>query len=243
MWSFDGSALISRIGPGMLWYIAFLFSTTLHEASHAFAAFRLGDRTAYDRGQLTLNPVALMRREPLGTIVVPLVSFMLGGWMIGWASVVYNRQWAYDNPRSSAVMSVAGPAANLLLALIAAFAIRLGMLAGVFTPSETIDVTHVIDAVGGGFLDVVVSVISVFFSLNLLLCAFNLLPVPPLDGSGIIPLFLSKERAQKYLQLVVHNPSLTFLGIFVAWKIFDIVYDPLHLACINLLFFPDAHYR
>ena len=93
---------MEKLAEGLLWYVAFLFSTTLHEASHAFAAFRLGDRTAYEGGQVTLDPIPHMRREPIGTIVVPLLSFLLGGWMIGWASTPYNRNWAEQAPKRAA---------------------------------------------------------------------------------------------------------------------------------------------
>ena len=233
---------VEKFADGLLWYVAFLFSTTLHEASHAFAAFRLGDRTAYEGGQLTLDPIPHMRREPVGTIVVPILSFLIGGWMIGWASVPYDPQWAYDNPRSSAKMSAAGPAANLLLAVLAALAIRLGIMWGLFFPPDSIDYAHVIDATRGGTLATVAAFINVLFSLNLLLFIFNLLPVPPLDGSGIIPMFLRDDRAKKYLDLV-RNPSFSLLGIVVAWNVFDYVYSPLHLAFINLLFFGEASYH
>lgn len=233
---------MDKLADGLLWYVAFLFSTTLHEASHAFAAFRLGDRTAYEGGQLTLNPIPHIRREPFGTVVVPVVSFLLGGWMIGWASVPYDPQWAYDNPRSSAKMSAAGPAANLLLALLAALAIRLGMMWGLFFPPDSIDYAHVIGATREGTLTTVAAFINVLFSLNLLLFIFNLLPIPPLDGSGVVPIFLREDRARKYLTLV-RNPSFSFLGIVVAWNIFGYVYHPLHLGVINLLFLGEAHYQ
>jgi len=231
---------MEKLIEGGLWYFAFLISTTLHEASHAFFAFRLGDHTAYEGGQLTLDPVPHIRREPLGMVVVPLVSFLLGGWMIGWASVPYDPRWAYENPQASAKMSAAGPAANLLLVLASALFIRLGMLAGVFYPLETIDTLRVIGAQGHFFV-AVAALLNVFLSLNLLLFFFNLLPLPPLDGSGIVPWFLSREQAQSYLELI-HNPSLSFIGIFIAWKLFDIVYSPLHLMFVNLLFYPEVHY-
>ena len=233
---------MDRLADGLLWYVAFLFSTTLHEASHALAAYRLGDRTAYEGGQLTLDPIPHIRREPFGTVVVPIISFLIGGWMIGWASIPYDPQWAYDNPRSSAKMSAAGPAANLLLALLAAVAIRLGMMWGYFFPPDSIDFAHVIGANGGGTLTTVAAFINVMFSLNLLLFIFNLLPLPPLDGSGVVPMFLREDHARKYLTLV-RNPSFSFLGIVVAWNIFDYVYHPLHLAFINLLFLGEAHYQ
>jgi Zn-dependent protease len=234
--------MMEKVAEGLLWYVAFLFSTTLHEASHAFVAWRLGDSTAYEGGQVTLDPIPHIRREPIGTVLVPLVSFALGGWMIGWASVPYDPRWAYENPRSSAKMSAAGPAANLVLALLAALAIRLGIAAGIFNAPDTIDFAHVIESTQAGTLTTVAAFINVFFSLNLLLFIFNLLPLPPLDGSGIIPLFLSKERAQKYLA-VVHSGSFSLIGIMVAWNVFDYIYDPLHLLFINILFYPIAQYH
>ena len=233
---------MEKLAEGLLWYIAFLFSTTLHEASHALAAYKLGDRTAYEGGQLTLDPIPHMRRSPIGTIVVPIVSFLIGGWMVGWASVPYDPHWAYDHPTSSAKMSAAGPAANLLLAILAALAIRIGMIAGVFSPPDTIDYTRVIEATQAGIFTTLATFINVFFSLNLLLFIFNLLPIPPLDGSGMIPLFLSHERAQRYMELI-HNPTYSFIGIFVAWNVFDYIYSPLHLIFINILFYPAAHYQ
>ena len=229
------------LAEGFLWYFAFLFSTTLHEAAHAWVAFRLGDKTAYEGGQLTLDPLPHIKREPVGTIVVPIISFLLGGWMIGWASVPYDPQWAYDNPDSSAKMSAAGPASNLLLTLLAALAIRIGIFAGVFIPPETVDYTHVIVAAQSGVFTTLAAFINVLFSLNLILFTFNLLPLPPLDGSGIVPWFLKKENAQKYFDLV-HNPSFSFIGIIVAWNIFEYLYDPLHLMFINILFWGKAYY-
>lgn len=232
---------MERLVDGLLWYFAFLFSTTLHEASHAFAAYRLGDRTAYEGGQLTLDPLPHMRREPVGMVVIPIISFLLGGWMIGWASVPYNPRWAYDNPHHSAKMSAAGPAANLLLVLVSAVIIRLGMLAGIFYPLESIDHAQVIGAAHGGLFFGLAMFLNVFLSLNLLLFLFNLLPLPPLDGSGILPWFMSREQAQNYLSFI-QNPSFSLVGLLIAWKLFDFIYDPLHLLFINLLFYPAAHY-
>jgi Zn-dependent protease len=232
---------MDKIANGLLWYLAFIFSTTLHEASHAFAAYRLGDDTAYEGGQVTLDPIPHMRREPIGTIVVPIISFILGGWMIGWASTPYNVEWAYNYPRRSAKMSLAGPVSNLLLVLIAALIIRIGIMFGVFDAPERINFTHAVVSTQGGIHSIIAAFLDVFFSLNLLLFLFNLLPIPPLDGSGIVPLFISEERAIKYMEMI-HNPSFSMLGLFVAWNIFDYIYAPFHLAAINLLYLGVAHY-
>jgi Zn-dependent protease len=232
---------MEKLVTGLLWYVAFLFSTVLHEASHAFLAYRLGDRTAYDGGQVTLDPIPHMKREPIGTIVVPMLSFALGGWMIGWASAPYNFGWALTYPRRSAVMALGGPAANLLLLLLSAIIIRLGLNFGLFIPPDYVSFSHIIVSTSDGALATVASFLDVFFSLNLILFMFNLLPIPPLDGSGIAPLFLNTKTAQKYL-LFIRKPAFAFLGLFVAWKLFGAIYEPIHLACVNLLFFAIAHY-
>ena len=114
------------LADGLKWYLVFLVSTSCHEAAHAWSAHRLGDDTAYRGGQVSLNPAAHIKREPFGMVVVPLLSYFFGGWMIGWASAPYNPEWALRYPRRSAVMALAGPAANLILVVLAAVLMRLG---------------------------------------------------------------------------------------------------------------------
>ena len=97
-----------EIGPGLValglaWYAAFLFSTCCHEAAHAWAALRLGDPTAYLGGQVSLDPRPHIVREPIGTVVVPLLTFVLTRqWMMGWASAPYDPAWADRHPRRAA---------------------------------------------------------------------------------------------------------------------------------------------
>src|SRR6187401_878933 len=112
---------------GLLWYLVFLYSTICHEAAHAWTALRLGDDTAYRGGQVSLDPLPHIRREPFGMVVVPLISLLAGGWMIGWASAPYDPRWALQYPRRSALMALAGPAVNMILVLLAALALRAGM--------------------------------------------------------------------------------------------------------------------
>src|SRR5271169_1105799 len=100
-------------------YIVFLFSTTCHEAAHALVAKRGGDSTAALGGQVTLNPIPHIRREPFGMVLVPILSYATSGWMMGWASAPYDPNWQQKHPRRAAWMSLAGPAANFALALIA----------------------------------------------------------------------------------------------------------------------------
>lgn len=224
------------VALGLIWYAVFLFSTTLHEAGHAWAALKLGDPTAYHGGQVTLNPLPHMLREPFGTIVMPLLSFALSGWMMGWASAPYDPLWAARHPRRAAWMSLAGPAANLLLVGVAALAIRLGVRAGYFAAPAAVTFSHAVEPVAaGGALAGLATLLSILFTLNLLLFAFNLLPLPPLDGSGALPLVLSERAAERYLELT-RQPMLAFVGLFAAWKLFGPLFDPLHTLALNLLY-------
>ena len=228
------------VTEGIKWYLAFVFSTTAHEAAHAWTALKLGDDTAHRGGQVTLDPTPHIKREPIGMVVVPLISYALGGWMIGWASAPYDPQWAMRNPRRAATMSLAGPGTNLLIVLAAALLIRLGLTEGYFQPPMSITFSQVVDAQTstGYFLG---SFLSIFFSLNLLLCTFNLLPLPPLDGSGVLMFFVSEEAAEKFMQFM-HHPMLRILGLFIAWKVFAVFFPVIQLFAVNLLY-PGINYQ
>src|SRR3954465_1753413 len=115
------------LATGFLWFVAFLFSTTVHEAMHGLAALRGGDPTAYQGGQVSLSPVPHIRREPIGMLVVPLLTAFTVGWSVGWASTPYDPMWAARHPRRAASMAAAGPAGNLLIAVLAFAALRLGL--------------------------------------------------------------------------------------------------------------------
>jgi Zn-dependent protease len=208
---------------GFIWYVAFLFSTTCHEASHALAAKIGGDQTAALSGQVTLNPVPHIRREPFGMVVVPLLSYLVSQSMIGWASAPYDPLWAQRHPKRAAWMALAGPAANFTLMLLAVAGLRIGSLAGWFTD----------DAAAGrpGFAAVT---LLVFFQLNLLLGTFNLLPVPPLDGSTGIMLFMSERGAQKYLDWLRGN-NFAMVGLLVALLFFRSFYKYVESFAVHLL--------
>ena len=226
---------MDQFAEGLLWYIVFIFSTTCHEAAHAFTALKLGDRTAYEGGQVTLDPLPHIRREPVGTVVFPIISFLMGGWMIGWASAPYDPSWAIRYPKRSALMAFSGPLTNLALVLLACLAIRMGIASDMFYAPDSINFSHVTAAVNGGVWIPLAKLLSIFFSLNLILCVFNLLPLPPLDGSGVVPILLEDTMAREYLNFI-HNPSLMFIGLFLAWQAFGMIFRPVHLFAINLLY-------
>ncbi len=228
------------LATGLKWYLAFLFSTTVHEAAHAWTAYRLGDDTAHRGGQVTLDPTPHIRRAPVGMVVVPLLSYFLGGWMIGWASAPYDPQWAARYPRRAGWMALAGPAANLLLLLAAALLIRLGLAAQVFTAPDAISFSHLVDPAAPGLYLFFAGMLGIFFSLNLLLCVFNLLPLPPLDGSALFMLFLPSAWADK-VQALRRHPGLNFLGLYLSWQLIAVIFRPVHLWAVNLLY-PGSHY-
>lgn len=232
---------MEKLAEGLLWYAVFIFSTVCHEAAHAFAALKLGDKTAYEGGQVTLDPRPHIQREPIGTVVVPIISFLAGGWMFGWASAPYDPYWAMRYPKRSAMMALAGPLANFGLAISAAILIRLGMLFNVFYAPESINFSHVTGAEIGIFATLA-TLLSILFSLNLILGIFNLIPLPPLDGSGVLPLFLDENTARSYMQFVWNSPYM-FFGIFIAWRVFDVIFDPIHLHSINLLYLGVGSYH
>src|SRR5687768_6322198 len=166
---------MNDLGEGLLYFAVFLFSTTLHEAAHAWAAFRGGDPTAYHGGQMSLDPRPHIRREPIGMVVLPLISVLVSGWPLGFASAPFDPRWAERYPNRAAWMALAGPAANLLLVLSAGILINVGVFADVFFAPDSIDFADVTAATAGpqsmwhaaGYL------IGIVFSLNLLLAVFN----------------------------------------------------------------------
>ena len=231
-----------ELADGLVYYVVFLFSTTLHEAAHAWAAQRGGDLTAYHGGQVSLSPVPHIRREPLGMVILPLVSVALTGWPFGFASAPYDPQWAMKYPRRAAWMSLAGPAANLLLVIVAALLLRLGEAAGLFYAPDTITFGEVAGTDAGGLWPAATFMLGVFFSVNLLLMAFNLLPFPPLDGSGAVPLFLSDDRSRRYQHFIWTTPALGWIGLLIAWQVFDQVFQPVFLTAVSLLY-PGVSYH
>jgi Zn-dependent protease len=231
---------MDQLALGLIWYVVLLFSLTLHEASHAWAARRGGDPTAYRGGQVSLDPMPHVRREPFGTVLFPILTFAFSGWMIGWASTPYDPRWADAHPHRAAWMSLAGPAANLLLVIAAGVAIRLGMLADVFEAPTEIGFTQVVLASAGGLPSALATFLSILFTLNLLLLIFNLIPVPPLDGGGALGLLLREESARR-VQALLRRPQLSLMGILVAWLLIGRVFGPVHLLAVNLLF-PEIGY-
>ncbi len=217
-------------------YIVFLFSTTCHEASHALAAKLGGDPTAFHSGQVSLNPVPHIRREPFGMVVVPLLALFTGGALIGWASAPYDPHWQAQHPRRAAWMSLAGPGANFALVLLAAILIHAGLFAGVFQPPLQLNSLHLVESATPGAWEGVARFISVLFSLNLLLGVFNLLPIPPLDGFSAAGLIMPASTAARWNRLGQSLRSYSFLALLLCWQLFERIYWPIFGAGVRLLY-------
>ncbi|ANM28372.1 hypothetical protein ABI59_00115 [Acidobacteria bacterium Mor1] len=221
-----------------LWYVVFLLSLTCHEAGHAFAAYRGGDPTAYLGGQVSLNPIPHVAREPIGTVLVPIVSFFLlgGGWMIGWASAPYDPNWEDRYPRRAAMMAFAGPLANLVLLTVGFVALKIGIAAGLWQSVPVFEgrlppLDRTVMTLGeAGGADALGRFFSILMSLNLILFMFNLIPMPPMDGASILAgLFSAARRFRDWLMAA---PMGSLLGLIVAWQLFPVILRPAYQGLI-----------
>lgn len=226
---------LSGLGGQIIFYVAFLVSVTAHEAAHAWAALRGGDPTAYWGGQVSLDPLPHIKREPFGMVVLPILSLAMFGWPFGYASTPYNPEWAHRYPRRAGAMAVAGPLANLALVVVAGLALGLGNRMGLAGVPDKIGFFHLAEQTGSSTSAVLVILASVFYSMNLLLFILNLIPVPPLDGSAALGLVLPPERTRT-LQLWMRNPAVGLLGILVAWRLFGKIFWPIFDGTLHLLY-------
>jgi Zn-dependent protease len=204
------------LGDAAAWYIAFVLSTTAHEAAHALAAYLGGDPTAYEGGQVSLNPVPHMQREPIGMVVVPLLSALWSGWSFGWASTPYDPLWEQRHPKRAAWMAAAGPAANLTIAALCLVALRIGIGMGTFEAPELVSYSFLVTA-ATPFAENLGRFLGILLVLNSILCVFNLMPVPPLDGASALGLVLPEEVALRFKEMLGSGGvgSLLFLLVFL----------------------------
>lgn len=217
------------------WYLAFLVSTTLHEFAHAFAAWRGGDSTAAEAGTMTADPLPHILRSPFGMVFVPIFSFVTAGWVMGWASVPYNPHWAARHPRRAAWMSLAGPAANFALAGLALVALKALLSSGIFVPFDWVKsgLVGISPEYKGTIWEPAAMLLSIVFILNVLLGVFNLLPVPPLDGSGVIAGFFPSNALTRMYQQAEMG---ALIGLLIAWSVFNKLSEPLFKGMLWLLY-------
>ena len=193
---------------------AFLLALTCHEVAHGYVAKRLGDPTADEQGRLTLNPIKHI--SLLGTIIFPLLLYFAHSPVIfGWAKPVPVDPRYFRRPlRGMMWVGMAGPVANFILAIIAAIVFRL--LAPLASEQS-----------------VLLEFVLVFMLVNLVLGFFNLIPIPPLDGSRIVSGLLPRNLAIEYLRLERYGFMILFLLLYLG--IFSRFVFPVAIRCAELL--------
>lgn len=169
--------------------LSFVPAIVVHEVAHGFAAYKLGDPTAKAAGRLSLNPMKHI--DPFGTVILPLLLMILHWPIFGYAKPVpYNPTYFKDPRRGDAITGLAGPLANLCMALIAAIIMQI--LHAALPPLVLFS---------GAMYYVYAMLLPIFILVNLYLMFFNLLPIPPLDGSSIIALFIPEKKLAKWYSI------------------------------------------
>lgn len=220
---------------GVIWYIVFLFSTTCHEGAHALAAKLGGDPTAALGGQVSLNPLPHIRREPMGTVVIPILTYFMFHWMMGWASAPFDPNWQRRHPHRAAWMALAGPAANFTLMLASGIAIHIGLALGYFHEPGSAGMSRVVEAAGPGAPAFFATLLSITFVLNLVLGTFNLLPIPPLDGGTGVGILMSEQMAVRFYDWT-RSQGFGLLLLIVAWYAYDKVFGYIFTFALNALY-------
>ncbi|MFC2171091.1 site-2 protease family protein [Acidobacteriota bacterium] len=181
----------SRLPHYLIQYAVLVFSLTVHECAHAWTAYKLGDPTAKLKGRITLNP--LVHLDPIGSVIFPILAIFMGIPVIGWANPVPVNPMNLRNPRRDhAIVAALGPGSNMMYAL--GFAL----------------LAHLFIAIGGGYsplndgvqryntvIQPILFILIYGVLINLILALFNMIPVPPLDGSWILEGLVPESAAQK----------------------------------------------
>jgi len=189
---------------GIFYVIVLVMSVVIHEFAHGYTAYRLGDNTARDMGRLTLNPIKHL--DPFGSVILPLLLIISNaGFVIGWAKPVpYNPNNLRDLRKGTFLVSVSGIIANLLIALLFGLLIRFAPSLGLPLYIDSIQTLHPFYKI---------STIIVF--TNLVLAIFNLIPIPPLDGSKI--LFSALPPKYRYIENFLEQYGFLLLIVFIVF--------------------------
>ncbi|MFM2407650.1 MAG: hypothetical protein RL358_392 [Pseudomonadota bacterium] len=197
--------------------IPILFAITLHEAAHGYVARHFGDMTAYQQGRISLNPIRHI--DPIGTVVLPLLTLALGGILFGWAKPVPVNFGALRNPKKDMLwVALAGPASNLFMAMGWAIFYKVALL----NPDSY-------------FAEPLLQMASIGIKINVVLMVLNLLPLPPLDGGRVAISLLPRPQAYQLAKL---EPYGIFILIFMAiTPVLSWILAPLVNVVYQIIFF------
>ncbi|MFA6536645.1 MAG: site-2 protease family protein [Candidatus Paceibacterota bacterium] len=177
--------------------IILIFSVVIHEVSHGLMADRLGDPTARLAGRLTLNPINHL--DWFGSIILPLLTYNLGGFIIGWAKPVPYNPYNLKGRFSEAWVAIAGPISNLVLAVIFGLVVRFAPVWGL--PGSLVQISAAITLI------------------NVMLAIFNLVPIPPLDGSKILFSLIPYRFSEVRVWLEKYSLVLVMVFVFFIWQL------------------------
>ena len=212
----DNLTIVQRIA---VWILPVVFAITVHETAHGWVAKKYGDRTADRLGRLTINPIKHI--DLLGTIVIPGLLLLTGtGFIFGWAKPVPVDARNFKNPRHDmAIVALAGPISNILMAIAWALLARIGITIG--ASAENVSLPLIYTGIAG-------------ISINLVLALINLLPIPPLDGSRVLTGILPPRLAWQYNQL--ERYGFIILLVLLYTKVLNTILEyPMYIAQ-NLFF-------
>ena len=202
----------------LVYALPVIFAITLHEAAHGYVAKHFGDKTAWMLGRVSLNPIRHI--DPLGTIVLPLLTVMLSGFMFGWAKPVpVNFNNLRDPKRDSLWVAAAGPASNIVQALVWA--------------TIALVLTHVVQPTGlvGAFWQ---SIAEAGIQVNVVFAILNLFPLLPLDGGRIVTSLLPDKLAYTYSR--TEPFGMLILIVLIVSGVLNTVLGPLYVGTLNLIY-------
>ena len=215
--------LLPKIQMIAIAILPLIFAITLHEAAHGWIASKLGDKTALQLGRVTLNPIKHI--DLIGTIIVPIVLFLLGGFIFGWAKPVPVNWSNLKKPRRDmALVALAGPIANLFMALLWAVIAKITIL----ILATNISSTSIKDILTFFLLAGEYGIL-----INLVLMVLNLVPIPPLDGSRVVSALLPKKAAYQYGRIEPYG--IWILIALLAFKILHLIIFPPIIILSNFI--------
>src|SRR5262245_35747424 len=211
-----------QIGDLIFYFIAFILSLSVHESAHALTSYWFGDDTGHMQGRISLNPMAHI--DPIGTILIPLMGFISAAQglppLIGWAKPVETNPLRWRNKDLANIsVSAAGPISNFLLGLMVFIVMKAMLISGVAGPGYIKPFTFIVPTYGQpDWVLPVCTFLSLMLMLNVALAVFNLIPIPPLDGSHVVETLLPESLKGIYEQIRPYSwivlLGLLWLGVF-----------------------------